>query len=354
VCSSDLVSLRREHRIAEHDATTGAFIRNVVLGQNLGGLDENSRATFLYPGVTLAQAQAADTVLPEGLFYQDGWLYYSSKMTRQVKKVNLDTGAIVTHIAAVFTSTPSGEDYSKIALSDGTFMPRGTLFYWGWNQSNNGWPRVFGTNGLEYFGLLNDSGSKRIRGPIINKELYGPGNYASGGGVGHGRLISGPSKDGFYELSIKRPDDPAPISYAAITAGDLEWKGQKGYWLTHEGSSWYGLPIPWGESDNLDAYLQVIGWPIPVTTVTAQPSDATALVNEQVSFTCKAYGAGLRYTPQLSTDAGATWADVATASAAGLYITPPASAGMNGWLYRFQITGSNGNATTDPATLTVA
>ncbi len=89
-------------------------------------------------------------------------------------------------------------------------------------------------------------------------------------------------------------------------------------------------------------------------TITSQPADQTVCAGANTSFTVAGSGTGILYQWQLSTDGGATWNNIAGANAATYNITG-ATAGMNGYKYRCQL--SNATCTTpgisNPATLTV-
>jgi hypothetical protein len=97
--------------------------------------------------------------------------------------------------------------------------------------------------------------------------------------------------------------------------------------------------------------LALIGENTP-PVVTAQPEDQTVVAGDTVSFGAAASGdpaPGLQW--QVSTDGGATWTDVASATASPLTFT--ASLEQNGNQYHAVFTNSAGSATSDAATLTV-
>lgn len=139
------VTERAAHRISEFDATTGAFIRAVVQGANLGYVAATRKAV-LNPGVTVAQARAQPICLPEGLYYQDGSLYWASLATSQVKSIYLDTGEI--GVAADLVNGSGGTQmWAKLAIGDGTIGPRGMIFVSTWIATYSGYPFVALHNG---------------------------------------------------------------------------------------------------------------------------------------------------------------------------------------------------------------
>ncbi len=93
-------------------------------------------------------------------------------------------------------------------------------------------------------------------------------------------------------------------------------------------------------------------------TITTQPTDVTACVGGNASFTVAATGSGIVYQWQVSTDGGTTYNNVTNggvysgATSATLNITG-LTAGLNGNRYRCVITSPCGNGTSNSALLTV-
>lgn len=238
------VTERKAHRIAAYDARTGAFLRTVVSGAALAKIDVNREVTRL---ADLATIRAQPCVAPEGLFHQDGWLYFGSKANGQVRRVRPEGGDV-----QVVCEPPidGNSKFMKIALSDGTFGPRGTVFSWTWSIGNFGMPvahlpdgRRWSYNGFEYIS----------RGRGGRWESLG---YGSAGGIGLGRLITGSSQEGLVQISKALATDPAP-DYKTFRAGQTAFL-QRGHNLLHghHGYGHHGLPLPWGESAEIDHYLR--------------------------------------------------------------------------------------------------
>jgi hypothetical protein len=249
------VSERQSHRINAYDATSGAFIRTVVSGAALAYIDSNRIMTS---GSTLSVIQAEQVVAPEGLFYQDGWLYYASKVMQQVRRVHLTTGEIQAVCNNVLNS-----NFMKIALSDGTFGPRGTVFVWTWSNAKFGFPEAWlpdtPANGLTNsvkWSFYGSNSSSPACGKGGSWETMG---YGGAGGVGLGRLICGSSQEGLAQISLALPGDPT-IDVAKYTTGRLayiaEYRmvcGDHGYGYHQE------VGLPWGVSEEIDYYLTVNG-----------------------------------------------------------------------------------------------
>lgn len=230
------VSERKAHRICAYSMDTGELLRVVVQGQALAivGADREARRT-----VSVDAARTADCVAPEGLFLQDGWLYFGSRAQAQVKRVNLETGVIeVVHNIALDDNVK----FCKIALSDGSFGPRGLLAMATWSAADFGWVRIPG------WGLGSASYSETIAGQ--NAHF----NYPCAVGFGGGQMVFGGVNEGVLRITKRLPTDTA--ASAAVKAGAMEWFNNGHYLLHgHFGFGFYGLPLPWGVSANVDAYL---------------------------------------------------------------------------------------------------
>jgi hypothetical protein len=118
-----------------------------------------------------------------------------------------------------------------------------------WSNSYYGYPILIdGENGT----LLNWLGSSQ-RG---QKGLTTLGQtYTSAVGFGNGRMIWGTACDGLFQASKALPSDT--VWPDAVAEGAKQWKA-RGYLLTHNyyGMGHYGLPLPWGVTPEIDAFLQ--------------------------------------------------------------------------------------------------
>ena len=238
------VTERQAHRIAAYDARTGAFLRTVVSGTALARIDVNREVLRL---ADLATIRAQPCVAPEGLFHQDGWLYFGSKANGQVRRVKPDGSELQVVCEPLIDGNSK---FMKIALSDGTFGPRGTVFSWTWSMGSFGMPMAHLPNGTRW---SFNAGEYISRGRGGRWETLG---YGSAGGIGLGRLICGSSQEGLVQISKALPTDPAP-DYKTIRAGQLAFQ-QRGLNLLHghHGYGHHGLPLPFGESPEIDHYLR--------------------------------------------------------------------------------------------------
>ena len=69
-------------------------------------------------------------------------------------------------------------------------------------------------------------------------------------------MLFGTAQEGLHVVSKALATDPV-IDSAKYTAGMDQWQA-RGYGLTHGrgGYGYYGLPLPWGETPEIDYFLQ--------------------------------------------------------------------------------------------------
>jgi hypothetical protein len=245
VCDGHLlyVSERSRHRIAAYNTRTGVLDHVLVFGAGLATVSSVNR--FVTRRGTLAQLRTQPCVAPEGLFLQDDWLYFGSYAMAQVKRVHLRTG----QVEVVAEPTLDGNStFMKIALSDGSFGPRGTVFVAHWSNNYFGYPVAHLPGGKRWDYL---SGTNR------GIPWAGAG-YPTAVAVGQGKMLCGSSAEGLLVHSKALASDKAiPSAYGR---GEKEWL-RRGFHLTHgpAGFGYYGLPLPWGASADIDVYLTTQG-----------------------------------------------------------------------------------------------
>lgn len=245
------VSERKANRIASYSADTGAFVQTLLAGQGLATVPSN-RTPVRNAGVTLDQVRAQACVLPEGLAYLDGWLYFGSKVMQQVKRINL-TSLAVEVVCAPFIDGNS--NFVKIALSDGSFGPRGTVFTATWSNNNFGYPEAFLPGGAKWnYYNYSETAPDCGRGGVWTTL-----SYTSAMGVALGRMHCGSAAEGLVTISQALPSDP-PVDTAKFNAGKNAYM-DRGYHLVYgdRGNGYYGYALPWGVSDAIDYYLTVNG-----------------------------------------------------------------------------------------------
>jgi len=241
------VSERKAHRICAYSMDSGELLRVVVQGLPMATVNINRE---VITSGTLDQRRSAACVAPEGLYLQDGWLYFASKAQAQVKRVHLTTGELQVvrpiHI-------DGNSKYAKLALSDGTFGPRGSTFTWTWSNAQYGGPEMYGPPGAD------GSPAKQII-PWWEHQSGGTGNWTTHGGYGtagcaqFGRMATASMVEGVKLISKSMPGDK-PMSAAAVR-GRTEYQ-RKALNLIHgsDGFGYYGIPLPWGQSADIDAFF---------------------------------------------------------------------------------------------------
>jgi hypothetical protein len=227
-----------------YDATTGAQIRVVVSGPNMSGIN-GSRQPFRRD--TLANIQAQACVGPEGLYLQDGWLYFGSRAMEQVKRVNLTTNEVQV-VANVLCDDNSL--YMKIAVSEGSFGPRGAVFVAAWTVLYYGRPQAYLPGGASWDYL---AGGDEPGTP------YAFSSYPTAVAVGQGRMIGASVNEGLLQFSRRLSSD-AYLNKARFANGRRLW-ADRGYKLLYGDDGWgyYGLPLPWGQHPDIDYMLEANG-----------------------------------------------------------------------------------------------
>jgi hypothetical protein len=274
------VSERGANRIAAYDADTGDLLRVVVDGGPTAGLLATGATPpagwlayvrqqdrFVRRAAAIDKIRALPCCLPEGLYHLDGWLYFGSIAAGQVRRVNLTTGElqiVVKDITYNYAST----NFCKIAVSDGSFGPRGSVFVCTWALAPRGRPMAWLPDGTPW--AYNTT-----------SYLYGPGlewgsvGYHSAVGVGggpstlppddpgfeassRGKLIYGTSSYGLREITLAQGE--RAYTAAECKAMDEAWYGRAlQIKYGHGGWGQYGEPQPWGVDADVDAYLEAYG-----------------------------------------------------------------------------------------------
>jgi hypothetical protein len=254
------VAERMANKISMWNSRTGAFIDNLIVGPTYGSLavvggGTGRKAVRL---ASLASIQAGLCVLPEGLYEQDGWIYFGSLAMQQVCRVNIATREHQVYINVQevdMNFANAGGQYCKIALSDGTFYPRGTLFMQFWTPNlQNGFPSIYLPENLPTGTRWNVTGNNGV-GPGMRWEGM---EYGAAVAVGRGRMIFSSSIEGLWVCS--KAAGEATVSDASYLAARDAWK-LAGHHLAHGemGFGPYGLPLPWGASTATDDWLTMCG-----------------------------------------------------------------------------------------------
>ena len=203
------------HSVTVFDATTGAVVRRVQ-------------------GI----------LRPEGIRYQDGFMYVGSLPSRKVWKIDVSTFALSEHFTAnVFDGNSR---FVNLAISDGTFGPRGMIALMHWSNNGLGHPHLYSPAGAL---IPIDFGAKSPLGPYWPTFSYG-----TAVSIGGGRMTFGTVLEGLCRASKSLPTDKALSPLYA--QGKREYM-ERGYHLTHgrEGFGFFGLAQPWNVTPAIDAYL---------------------------------------------------------------------------------------------------
>jgi hypothetical protein len=206
----------------------------------------------------LASIRSQPCVAPEGLYVQNDWLYFGSIAMQQVKRVHLRNGTA--ELVAQLDGLPPKTNYFKIAVSDGSFGPRGSVFVSTWDVERGGGPYCFLPDGTPW--SIWEPGS----------HPFSEGRGGSWRGLGYstcvgsrfGRLLCGSADYGLVEITLAMPSDPPAIDKKLYAAGKTDYESA-GFRLTHgvDGYGQFGYPLPWGRSRAIDYYLSAHGHALP-------------------------------------------------------------------------------------------
>ena len=208
-----------------------------------------------YDIITGAFLTSWATPNPEGLFWQDGALYYGSLAMKAIRKrVPGGSDTLAFDLSSPYVIDGNSR-YVKFALSDGTFGPRGMAAVATWSVNNYGYPTLFQPNGVRIWSYPNDSQANN--GPGLPWAIGS--NYQTAVGIGNGHMAMSGVREGIRIQSSALATDTNQATPAYL-AGRDEYR-RLGFRLTNgdDGFGMYGLALPWGVSANIDIYLTAHG-----------------------------------------------------------------------------------------------
>jgi hypothetical protein len=259
-----------------------------IVGTQLYVSDRMNNAIKVFDIDTAGLVKTINVIQPEGMALLDGWLYYASVKSKSIRKIELATGQDVliadpTVAGSGMGSSINGNSrYMKIAVSDGSFGPRGMIAYTTWSNSYLGYPILLDGATGKAIDWLQLKPGEQMKG---TKPL-GLGSYASSVGIGHGRMLFGTAEEGLHVVSKALPTDPV-IDSAKYDAGREQWQA-RGYGLTHGpgGYGYYGLPLPWGASPEIDYFLQanLHGGGVPGGSPNPNPTPSVSVSPSSIAF----------------------------------------------------------------------
>jgi hypothetical protein len=249
------VTERQANRISMWSSATpqthlGNLIETPPAGFTLAYIDVNRKVVRVRPRDEL---RTYPCVLPEGIAYQDGEITWSSKAQSDIRRIDVATREM--RVLASFDAAAKAE-YAQIALSDGTFGPRGTVFLSTWEVDRMGAPWAFLPDGTQW----------RVAAMASVATNSGKGGkyegigYSMAPAVRGGRLVYSGADYGLVELSLAQPGDYT-IDEAKFAAGKRAYD-RAGYRLrcgVHGFRQWKDEPLPWGMSPDVDYYLEMNG-----------------------------------------------------------------------------------------------
>lgn len=243
--TSFYISIRHDNAIREYDKATGALVRTVVArnpalpGDAVPRTGTDKRRMKLN-NCTLAEAQAQPCLGPEGLYIMDDWLYYGSFVQQQVRRVHLIDGTVE---VMPFQGVSGNAKFIKLAVSDGTFGPKGTLFVQSWEGSGKAGHQATLPDGTRW--TVPAGGDSHVRDT----------SYGTAVAVNNGALYLAHANAGISRYYFGTPTDAALMNAAVLEYHQKHYRIKYG----QDGFGPHGLPLPWGESEALDYFFQTSG-----------------------------------------------------------------------------------------------
>jgi hypothetical protein len=222
----------------------------VSCGPDLIAVSETTRVV-VYDVITGAEVTSWPVPRPEGLFFQDGAIYYGALATKSIRKRFIG-GADTLAFDLNNTQILDGNSrYVKFCLSDGTFGPFGMAAIVTWSPIALGYPVLMKPDGTKVSSSL-FPGPSGISGP--GRPWRVSSDYQMAASINDGRMQISGVQEGIRVLSKATLSD-APVTQAYIRGRDKYV--HLGYRLTNgdAGFGFYGLPLPWDIDPDIDAYL---------------------------------------------------------------------------------------------------
>jgi len=251
-----IASERGAHRVVELDIH-GNVTRVIAQGAALAAVDFNR---FVIRTAPLDMIQAEQVVLPEGLYVVGDWLYIASSAMAMVQRRHLVDEDRPREVIVKFGSGGvKADNYWKIAVSDGTALPEGTIFLTDWTVSEFGGPAVYAPDGTKMKkGLMNPYNSR-----FLHRGKGGGGfssiGYSAAVAAKNGRVVFGSSYEGLRAVSLALPTDK-DVDRDAYSRGRKLWRSL-GYGLKFGGHAQnrFGESLPWGEHPDMDEFMRICG-----------------------------------------------------------------------------------------------
>lgn len=267
------IAVRQEHRIIAFNLDTGTYTDLISNpnGDVFGHMEDKDgllRRAQLYDTTDAGYARARQEpiMFPEGLAYMDGYVYWGSLAQGEVRRINVETKEIEVCCSPTFYKGGQCR-FINIALSDGTFGPRGTIFTTTGDNQTNGRPVA----NIPSPGVTPDGrtvthlqqwnwhgyAASVIRGPGASAL----GVYPMGMGIGNGMLAVGSTGYGLDVFTLATLGEAVADQPRAHRGH--KWYASHGYRVLfgNYGWSYVDAPLPWGEdpSGDCDYFLTVCG-----------------------------------------------------------------------------------------------
>lgn len=252
-----IVAEQGAHRVMAYNVLTGEE-KVLLQGAALATIRQPDRVAVRKAGITIEQCRAEPCVAPEGNKVVGGVLYVWSNAQALLRKWHLndaDLSVPPTKWVDVPLPQDSLTSFANGAVSDGSFYPAHTTFTCMWTNASESYGNVLahlpdGTpikhNGWMSFGQV-----------IASRICAGHGGnvqYPISADCRDGQLVFSGSS-GIFRITKRKPGETPPS--ALVLQGEKEWESS-GKWMVwgDGGLQEVPYPLPWGESEAIDAYLR--------------------------------------------------------------------------------------------------
>ncbi len=290
------------NRISKWSADTpNTYLGDLIADPTAATLGKVDASTRVWIGAAVATTRAHPIVAPEGMAILDGYLYWGALAQQEVRRMPL-AGGPVQVVCRPYVDNNS--NYIYIAISDGSFGPRGTIFTTTWSVTNNGRPQAFlpvaGTaaDGTQLTHskawLWNGYAGRVVQGPggKWESDTYGSavavGRKGSGqpGDPDYGALVCTSAEGDVSKYMLADSTDGPLPNYASVLKGGEIYT--RDYQVLHGPfCNGLALPLPWGADPDCDNFMAACGYannyedPAVIAELQATIATLTQQINDQ-------------------------------------------------------------------------
>lgn len=249
---------RKNHRVVvlKHNPDTGQaeLVETLLQGESRAFVTDAPARHLSRGGDSEAYIREQPIVLPERIRVLGRDVYISSGIQERIVKQDCDTKEHSIYLGEDVLFVGKNFTYLDFDISDGSCYQRGTVGVANWTAS--GGPIMYRPDGERFYAFR--SGGE----PALEMGAGGfyrdPGYIStmSFGRKGSGAMYWNTVYGGMRRLSLATPDDPR-IDNQRWRSATKAWeaKGYQDRFGPTGNHDWFGEPLPWGESEDIDYFL---------------------------------------------------------------------------------------------------